>query len=295
MDKLKLLRSITDGYLFEGGLLPWIKDAPSSLIDSIQKSKEVVGSKDIQDFTQQKLYALIFASNAIEGSKLSKGDTIKLVKSLEGKSVDDILSLVPDGKWKHASPPDRREVSQHFLALCKLCREPIFPLTEEMIKEVHGILARNMQDDEGRDVNAGKYRTEGMSAGNHTFPDPKSVPSAMTTLVQRFNIFYQEGLDGYLLAGWLMAEFVTVHPFDDGNGRMCRLLFNYALRLKGLLFYIPVTVEHDDRKQYMNLLRRYQRSSAPPKYAVVWIFVLNLVEDAWRNLAQNCVDFPNPE
>jgi len=190
MDRLRLqLCSILRENFEQSDLLLWRKDTtPLSLINSIKESKEVVGCKDIEDFTQQKFYALIFSSNAIEGSKFSLLETIKLVKSFEGMSNDNILSLVPHGKWKHSFPPDIREVSQHFLALNKLCKNPAFPLTEEMIKEVHGILTRNMQDDDGLDVNAGVYRTTGISAGNHTFLDPRSVPDAMTRLVERFNI-----------------------------------------------------------------------------------------------------------
>lgn len=62
-----------------------------------------------------------------------------------------------------------------------------------------------------------------------------------------FNTLEKAGLDTYMLAGWLMAEFVTIHPFNDGNGRMCRLLLNFVFRSRGLPFYCPVAVTKKQR------------------------------------------------
>lgn len=57
------------------------------------------------------------------------------------------------------------------------------------------------------------------------------------------------------LAAWTHAEFVRIHPFIDGNGRVSRLLMNYQLMSHG---FLPVSVAKETRLDYYNALERYE-------------------------------------
>lgn len=56
------------------------------------------------------------------------------------------------------------------------------------------------------------------------------------------------------LAAWTHAEFVRIHPFQDGNGRTARLIMNYQLMRGG---FLPISIAKEDRLEYYNTLDSY--------------------------------------
>ena len=68
-------------------------------------------------------------------------------------------------------------------------------------------------------------------------------PPSRTEMHDRLNVFYYD-LENKVLnsiekGAWLHAEFVAIHPFEDGNGRTSRMLMNYILMENG---YLPVNI-----------------------------------------------------
>lgn len=83
----------------------------------------------------------------------------------------------------------------------------------------------------------------------------------MANLVARLNADIAEAertksLDPYTLAARYRGKFVCVHPFLDGNGRMCRLLLN-AILLKYAGVVVPIREHEGERKEYLDIKRRY--------------------------------------
>ena len=61
-------------------------------------------------------------------------------------------------------------------------------------------------------------------------------------------------MNGIELAAWTHAEFVRIHPFEDGNGRTSRMIMNYQLMADG---FLPVSIAKEDRLEYFEALESF--------------------------------------
>ena len=87
-------------------------------------------------------------------------------------------------------------------------------------------------------INAGEYRKCIVGSGvTHTYPDFQYVPSTMERIIQDYaRRCTDPEHDSFALAGWLLFELLDIHPFEDGNGRVSRLLWCFSLLRDGLPF-----------------------------------------------------------
>ena len=113
-----------------------------------------------------------------------------------------------------------------------------FPLSLRLIREIHGVL---LSKGRGSDKEPGEFRRSqnwigGTRPENAAFvpPPPDLVPDCMNALEL---FLYDERTDLPLLikAGLVHAQFETIHPFVDGNGRLGRLLITFLLCAAGVL------------------------------------------------------------
>jgi len=132
----------------------------------------------------------------------------------------------------------RREVVQHAAAFQHIISAFVNndqPLDEMLIKETHEILMRGVSGEDAGVLSAkefgGTYRKSGELAfgGTTEFTKPSGIPAAMRSLVQNFEmdvaaIERHREIDPWVLAATYCDRFVNIHPFKDGNGRMCRLI-----------------------------------------------------------------------
>ena len=86
------------------------------------------------------------------------------------------------------------------------------------------------------------------------YASPIDTPIKMGELIQWFNTeIEKKELHPVTLAALLHYKFVLIHPFDDGNGRISRLLMNYVLLKNNLP---PVIIKTQDKKKYLNALNQ---------------------------------------
>ena len=138
-----------------------------------------------------------------------------------------------------------------------------FPLSNRLLREIHAILVDGAR---GRDQAPGEFRTSqnwigGSRPGNARFvpPPPHEVGSAMSDL-EKFLHDHPVATPVLLKAGLAHAQFETVHPFLDGNGRLGRLLVSLLLSGEGNVLSRPLLYLSLYLKQHRDeYYERFQR------------------------------------
>ncbi|MBQ9211487.1 MAG: Fic family protein [Clostridia bacterium] len=152
---------------------------------------------------------MTYNSNHIEGSKLTEDQTrlifeTNTIDSGDGILVDDILETV-----------------HHFRAIDYVIDIAEDELTEEIIKKLHYILKHDTKDSTLSWFAVGDYKRRANVVGGHETAKPKDVPACMETLLSEYNGKSVVSIQDVIA---LHAEFEYIHPFQDGNGRVGRLI-----------------------------------------------------------------------
>ena len=198
-----------------------------------------------------------YNSNHIEGNTLTYGQTERLL--LFGKIVGE------------ATVRDVQEMTASNVSLKMMCEEaklPDMPLTQNFIRTLHKTLLREdytvyrnlpggMQT--SYTIHAGQYKTRPNSVitrygDRFEYASPEETPALMTDLINWYNSEEELGrLSPVELAALFHYRYIRIHPFEDGNGRVARLLVNYILSRHGL----PMIVVRSRLKQaYLEALHQ---------------------------------------
>ena len=154
-------------------------------------------------------------------------------------TLDDILSFELDVSGDEI-PRDAEEVVNYVRALnYGLQRLATLPLSLRLIREIHAEL---MQGVRGAELSPGEFRTSQNWIGraNATLAQATFVPPPPAELMSCLNalesfLHADHGLPPLIVAGLAHAQFATIHPFLDGNGRVGRLLITLLLCDAGIL------------------------------------------------------------
>ncbi|PNY23729.1 Uncharacterized protein TCAP_06320, partial [Tolypocladium capitatum] len=176
-------------------------------------------------------------------------------------------------------------------------------LTEDLIKETHRILTRGIPivDSEGYlevlPEEYGIYRTVIVSACTTNFTVPKFVPVKMKEMYDTLKeeliaAELQGAVDPFSIAAKYSLEFVQIHPFQDGNGRTCRMILNATLcRDTGVV--VPIGERGEERAEYMGIKRRSsQHMEGHGEYAT---FVLQRASTRLREIKRSWLGRENSE
>jgi Fic family protein len=180
------------------------------------------------------------------------------------------------------------------------------PLTEELIKRLHALVEK------GPRAKPTPYR-EGQNAIKNSAtgaliylpPEAKDVPSLMVALVQWANEAERSGLPVPLIAGLVHYQFVTIHPYYDGNGRTARLLATFLLHKGGYglggFFSLEEHYAQDLQGYYQALTVHphhnyyFGRSEADlTPWLEYFISTLAEVFEAVKQMAQKCAENGTP-
>ncbi len=197
-----------------------------------------------------------YHSNNIEGNSLTFGETKSLLLhniTAQGKPLKDHIEITGH--------------NEAITALLDMTRGNV-PLTESFFRNLHMLILReryqvDAQTPDGRPtkkwIEVGQYKT----APNHVltvtgeifrFAEPFEVPGKMQRLVGEVNALAAPAdSDVLIAAAKFHYDLVLIHPFDDGNGRMARLLMNLILIKYG---FPPAIIRTEDKANYFSALRQ---------------------------------------
>ena len=173
---------------------------------------------------------MTYNSNHMEGSRLTEDQTRRIfetntVDSGDGVPVDDILETV-----------------HHFRAIDYVIDAAEETLTEDIIKQIHFILKHDTRDSALGWFAVGDYKRRANMVGGKETTKPEDVPRKMKQLLERYNSKTSVTINDVIE---LHAEFEHIHPFQDGNGRVGRLIaLKECLRHDIIPFIIEDTKKH---------------------------------------------------
>lgn len=188
---------------------------------SYRYKKLIANNKNaIREITVAEIPEMVYNSNAIENSTLSLKDTEDILLRGSIKKDHDIREIY--------EAKNLAKITQNLLD------SPGLALDKELILGLHGTLLIGIRDDW-----AGRFRSgkEWVRVGAHVGANPDFVPKLMDELLKN----YRESDGRYFLEtiARFHAEFETIHPFNDGNGRLGRVLINQQLMELG---YPPIII-----------------------------------------------------
>lgn len=210
-----------------------------NIYDILKEQKDMHLSGNLYHNTQ---IAFTYNTNHIEGSTLTEEQTRFIFETntilFESKSVTNVNDII--------------ETTNHFKLFDYMIDIAKEQLTEEMIKNFHKILKSGTSDSQKDWFNVGEYKKLPNSVGQIRTTSPKEVSQAINKLLVWYNslsiITINEIIEFH-------AKFEKIHPFQDGNGRIGRIIaFKECLRNN----IIPFIILDKDKLFYYRGLNEYQ-------------------------------------
>ncbi len=183
---------------------------------------------------------LTYNSNHIEGSCLTQDQTRYIFETntigIEGESVrvDDII-----------------ETTNHFRCIDIIIDRADERLTESLIKELHAVLKAGTSDSRRDWFAVGDYKRLPNEVGGNDTTAPEDVKREMRALLAEYNAIKKKSFDDILD---LHQRFEAIHPFQDGNGRVGRLIMFKECLANGI---VPFIITDDLKMFYYRGLQQW--------------------------------------
>ena len=215
------------------------KEVKITLLDILKEQKASKYSGGIYHKTQ---IELTYNSNHIEGSRLTHDQTRYIFETntigveKEVLNVDDVIETV-----------------NHFHCIDIIIDSARAVLTEKFIKDLHFILKNGTSDSRKDWFAVGDYKKLPNEVGGMDTTIPEEVANKMKTLLMEYNAkdakTFEDILDFHV-------KFERIHPFQDGNGRVGRLImFKECLKYN----IVPFIIEDDLKMFYYRVLKEKKK------------------------------------
>lgn len=212
---------------------------PRNLLDVLRAEKDAGAHGGIYHKIQVEL---TYNSNHMEGSRLSHDqtrlifETMTLGPQLGSVRVDDVV-----------------ETANHFRCVDYVIDRAMRPVTEKLVKELHFMLKNGTSDSRKGWFAVGEYKRMPNEVGGRETAAPEEVAAHMRGLLSAYGALEERSIDDLLD---FHVRFERIHPFQDGNGRVGRLLlFKECLR-SGI---VPFVIGEDRKAFYYRGLAEWDR------------------------------------
>jgi len=213
----------------------------TNLLNRFQKEKTMRLKDGIYHETQIKL---TYTTNRIEGSALSEEQTRYIydtntlnVSPNESVNVDDIIETV-----------------NHFSCFDYMLDKSEEDLSEEMIKDFHLILKTGTSDFRKEWFPTGDYKTHPNLFDGLETTHPEKVRAAMAALLKSYH--EASSIDFAAIVDF-HYRFTKIHPFQDGNGRIARIIIFKECLKHGI---IPFIIEDESKALYLQGLKEFEQT-----------------------------------
>ena len=201
------------------------KEEPVTLLDILKVQKASRQSGGIYHKTQ---IELTYNSNHMEGNRLTHDQTRYIFETNTIGADNEVLNV-----------DDVVETVNHFRCIDLIIDHAKAPLTEKLIKELHLILKNGTSDSRKDWFAVGDYKKLPNEVGGRETALPEEVADQMKVLLKSYNEKAETTLEDILE---FHVNFERIHPFQDGNGRVGRLiLFKECLKYN----IVPFIIEDD--------------------------------------------------
>lgn len=182
-------------------------DEPQNLLERLRAEKKASVKGGIYHKIQ---IELTYNSNHIEGSKLTHDQTRYIFETNTIGAENDALNV-----------DDIIETANHFKCIDMVIDNATYRLAEKFIKELHFTLKSGTSDSRKDWFNVGEYKKLPDEVGGKETAKPEDVANRVKELLKNYNQKDEHTLEEIIDFHY---RFETIHPFQDGNGRVGRLI-----------------------------------------------------------------------
>ena len=205
-------------------------DEPQNLLERLRAEKKASVKGGIYHKIQ---IELTYNSNHIEGSKLTHDQTRYIFETNTIGAENDALNV-----------DDIIETANHFKCIDMVIDNATYRLTEKFIKELHFTLKSGTSDSRKDWFNVGEYKKLPNEVGGKETAKPEDTANKIKTILKDYNQEDEHTLEEIIDFHY---RFETIHPFQDGNGRVGRLIM-FKECLKNNI--VPFIIDEDLKMFY---------------------------------------------
>ena len=208
-----------------------------TLLDILQEEKKRKYSGGIYHKTQ---IELTYNSNHMEGSRLTHDQTRYIFETNTIGIENEIINV-----------DDVIETANHFRCIDIIIDQAKAPLSEKLIKELHLTLKNGTSDSRKEWFSVGDYKKLPNEVGGIETTAPEEVPVKIRKLLAEYNSKRNKTIDDIIN---FHVNFERIHPFQDGNGRIGRLImFKECLKYN----IVPFIIEDNLKLYYYRGLKEW--------------------------------------
>lgn len=219
--------------------IPSARKKPETLLDNLRREKESRMTGGIYHKVQ---IDLTYNSNHMEGSRLTHDQTRYIFETNTIGITDEAINV-----------DDVVETANHFRCIDMVIDQADRPLSERFIKQLHGTLKAGTSDSRKDWFAVGEYKKLPNEVGGGHTTLPEDVSREMQELLVAYHQLTTPALEDIID---FHVRFETIHPFQDGNGRVGRLiLFKECLKND----IVPFIISDDLKMFYYRGLHEWKR------------------------------------